>query len=189
MNDEAMISAIIRRDERVLSLCIQKYSRLLWKIAASVLNGAASAQDVEECVADVFIYLWQHPEKYDPNRAKLASWLSVIARSRAVDRYRRIVRNREIPLEDVIAGYMQSTAATADSQEEKNEKLRFCIGELEEKEKELIVRRYYYGQKPAQIAVALDMPRKQVENRLYHARQKLKKMMERQGGDRLYGKI
>ena len=48
---------------------------------------------------------------------------------------------------------------------------------MEEQEKELIIRRYYYEQKPAEIAVALDMPKKQVENRLYYVRQKLKKMM------------
>lgn len=64
------------------------------------------------------------------------------------------------------------------------EKLRFCMEWLEEKEKELLIRRYYYEQKPAEIAVALDMPKKQVENRLYYARQKLKKMMERQEGER-----
>ncbi|MDE6389243.1 MAG: hypothetical protein K2L82_15735 [Lachnospiraceae bacterium] len=66
-----MISAIEARDERMLAFVIQKYSKLLWKIAASVLINAASVQDVEECVADVFIYLWHYPEKYDPDKAVL----------------------------------------------------------------------------------------------------------------------
>ena len=82
MNDKKVISAIIRQDEQIFAFVIEKYSRLLWKIAASILINAASVQDVEECVADVFIYLWQHPEKYDPDRAKLSSYLSVVARSR-----------------------------------------------------------------------------------------------------------
>ncbi|MCM1027755.1 MAG: hypothetical protein NC432_15125 [Roseburia sp.] len=56
MNDKKIISAIAARDERMLAFAIRKYSRLLWKIAASVLINAASVQDVEECVADVFIY-------------------------------------------------------------------------------------------------------------------------------------
>ena len=51
----------------------------------------------------------------------------------------------------------------------------FYIAELDEKEKELIVRRYYYEQKPAEIALALDIPKKQIENRLYYAKQKLKR--------------
>ncbi len=99
LNDKKIISAIANRDEQMLAFVVQKYSRLLWKIAAPILINAASVQDVEECVADVFIYLWQYPEKYDPDKAKLSSWLSVIARSRAVDRYRQIIRKREISMD------------------------------------------------------------------------------------------
>ena len=58
------------------------------------------------------------------------------------------------------------------------EKLLSCIEELDEKEKELIIRRYYYEQKPAEIAVVLEIPKKLVENKLYYAKQKLKRMME-----------
>ena len=190
LNDKKIISAIAARDERMLAFVVQKYSKILWKIAASILINAASVQDVEECVADVFIYLWQYPEKYDSDKAKLSSWLSVIARSKAVDSYRRIARKREISMEEIVVenlGYAENSAADEEmySMEEANskDKLRSCIDELDEKEKELIMRRYYYEQKPAEIAVALDMPKKQVENRLYYVRQKLRKMMEKREGD------
>jgi RNA polymerase sigma-70 factor (ECF subfamily) len=191
LNDKKIISAITARDERMLAFVVNKYSKLLWKIAASILINAASVQDVEECVADVFIYLWQYPEKYDPDKAKLSSWLSIIARSKAVDSYRRIIRKREISMEEIVVeslGYAENnvTYGESHSMEEKHsrEKLRTCIEGLDEKEKELIIRRYYYEQKPAEIAVALDMPKKQVENRLYYVRQKLRKMLEKQEGDR-----
>lgn len=183
LNDKKIISAIVARDERMLAFVVQKYSRLLWKIAASILINAASDQDVEECVADVFIYLWQYPEKYDPDKARLPSWLSVVARSKAVDRYRRIARKREISMEEIVVenlGYAENSAADEEMEEMQ---LQSCIDELDEKEKELIMRRYYYEQKPAEIAVALDMPKKQVENRLYYVRQKLRKMMEKREGD------
>ena len=182
LNDKKIISAIAARDERMLAFVVQKYSKILWKIAASILINAASVQDVEECVADVFIYLWQYPEKYDPDKAKLSSWLSIVARSKAVDSYRRITRKKEIFIEEILVeslGYAENDAA-----DEEKDKLRSCIDELDEKEKELIMRRYYYEQKPAEIAVALDMPKKQVENRLYYVRQKLRKMMEKREGDR-----
>ena len=135
----------------------------------------------------MFIYLCQFPEKYDPEKAKLSSWLSVVARSKAVDSYRRIIRKKEISMEEIVVeslGYAENNAAYEEIEERHSrEKLRSCIDELDEKEKELIIRRYYYDQKPAEIAVALDMPKKQVENRLYYLRQKLKKMMEKQEGD------
>ena len=176
LNDKKIISAIINRDEQMLSFVVQKYSKLLWKIAASILINAASIQDVEECVADVFIYLWQCPEKYDPDKARLSSWLSMIARTKAIDRYRQNIRKRELPIEEIVAeGLTHAETAVIDAEKEK---LLSCISELDEKEKELIIRRYYYEQKPAEIAVVLEIPKKQVENRLYYAKQKLKKMME-----------
>lgn len=176
LDDKKIISAINNRDERMLAFVVQKYSKLLWKIAASVLINAASVQDVEECVADVFIYLWQHPEKYDPDKAKLSSWLSVIARTKAIDRYRQNIRKRELPMEEIAAeGLVHAEISIIDAEKDK---LLSCIGRLDENEKELIIRRYYYEQKPAEIAVVLEMPKKQVENRLYYAKQKLRKMME-----------
>ena len=176
MNDKKIISAIIDRDEQMFTFVVRKYSKLLWKIAASILINAASVQDVEECIADVFIYLWQYPEKYDPDKAKLSSWLSVIARSKAIDRYRQVIRKRELPMEEIVAeGLAHAEMEVLDAEKEK---LLSCIGKLDGMEKELIIRRYYYEQKPAEIAVVLDIPKKQVENKLYYVKQKLKKMME-----------
>ena len=177
LNDKKIISAITARDEQMLAFVVQKYSKLLWKIAASILINAASVQDVEECIADVFIYLWQHPEKYDPDKAKLSLWLSIVTRSKAVDRYRRIIRKREVSMEEIVTESLGYNAAmTAD---EEKEEILSCIDGLDEKEKDLIMRRYYYEQRPAEIAVALDLSKKQVENRLYYIKQKLKKLMEK----------
>ena len=176
LNDKKIISAIINRDEQMLAFVVQKYSKLLWKIAAPILINAASVQDVEECVADVFIHLWQCPEKYDSDKGRLSAWLSMVARSKAIDRYRQIVKKRELPIEEIAVESLICAEITETDAEK--EKLLFCIEELDEKEKELIIRRYYYEQKPAEIAVVLDIPKKQVENKLYYVKQKLKKMME-----------
>lgn len=176
MNDKKIISAIAARDEQMLAFVIQKYTKLLWKIAASVLINAASAQDMEECIADVFIYLWQHPEKYNPDKAKLSSWLSMVARSKAVDRYRKLIKSREISIEEIALENMGYEKAM--TEDEEKEELLSCMARLDEQEKELLVRRYYYEQKPAEIAVALNLPKKQVENRLYYVKQKLKRIME-----------
>ena len=71
MNDKKIISAIEARDEQMLAFVVQKFSKLLWKIAASILINATSAQDVEECVADVFIYLWRRSERAVRNGQKV----------------------------------------------------------------------------------------------------------------------
>ena len=71
MSDEKVVGAIKHGNEEAINHVITKYSKLMWSIASSILHNVASDQDIEECVADVFVYLWKHPEKYDPQRGTL----------------------------------------------------------------------------------------------------------------------
>ncbi len=93
MSDEKVVGAIKHGNEEAINHVITKYSKLMWSIASSILHNVASDQDIEECVADVFVYLWKHPEKYDPQRGTLKVWLSVVARSQAIDKYRDLSKN------------------------------------------------------------------------------------------------
>ena len=79
-----MARAVGNGDEEALGLVMEKYARLLWPIAAAVLKNVGSDQDVEECVADAFIYLWEHPGSFDPKRGKLKTLLCILTRSRAI---------------------------------------------------------------------------------------------------------
>ncbi len=177
MGDKKIISEIIKRNERVFEAVVNKYSKLLWRIIANILINASSACEVEECVADVFIYLWEHPEKYDPEKGKLSSWLSMIARSRAIDRFRKVMKEREVSIETIIAGN-ESFGISESEENESAEKLRECLNRLGDEEREIMIRRFFYEQKNKEIAIAMEMNPKQVENRIYNAKLKLKKMME-----------
>jgi len=177
LRDEKILSAVKNRDEKVMSGIIEKYSKLLWKVVSSILINAGSVEDIEECVADVFIDLWLNPDKYNPEKSKLSSYLSIMARTNAIDKYRQIARRKEVPIEEIVVTYKSEIIDGIIENEEK-EKLISLIKELEETDREIIIRRFYYGQKPKEIAVALDMQGKQVENRLYQTKLKLKKMIQ-----------
>ncbi|MDQ3435502.1 MAG: sigma-70 family RNA polymerase sigma factor [Actinomycetota bacterium] len=53
--------------------------------ANRVLRDPAAAEDV---VQDVFMHLWRKPDGFDPARGSIASYLTMMARSRALDRWR-----------------------------------------------------------------------------------------------------
>lgn len=80
MNEKKLIEGVRNRDESAAAYVIDRYSRLLWSAAAPVLRNIGTAEDLEECVADAFVYLWEHPEKFDPARGSLKSWLAMIVR-------------------------------------------------------------------------------------------------------------
>ena len=62
LNDEQMITAIKQGDETAINDVIKKYAKLMWFIASSILHKVESDQDIEECVADVLVYLWRNQE-------------------------------------------------------------------------------------------------------------------------------
>ncbi len=176
MRDEEIVRAIQAGDESAIRRAMDRYSKLLWSIASAVLHRTASVQDMEECVADAFIYLWQHPEKYDPQRGALKSWLSIVTRSHALDRCRVLARQNSVPLDEALAAG-HSSLMDGLLRQEGRDRLRAALRTLPELDQELLFRRYFWEQKPKEIALALGMPVKQVENRLYRSRQKLKEMM------------
>lgn len=176
MKDEALVIAIGNRQEMAMNEIIDRYSRLLWPIAAAVLKNVGSEQDVEEVVADAFIFLWEHPQKFDPKRGSLKSLLCIIVRSRAIDRYRELTRHSMLPLEETMLaenfGLQEQLL-----REETRRELLAAVKALGEPAREILVRRYYYGQKPREIALALDMTVKQVDNSLYRSKRQLRQAL------------
>ena len=178
MNDQQIYEAIKARDASAINYTMNKYAKLLWKIADGILSQAASEQDVEECVADVFIYLWNHPERYDPQRGKLKTWLTIITRTKAIDRFRTLSRHQTIELDETI---LSNDLDIADAIIVRDEckTLSKVVDTLEEPEHEIILRRYYYNQKPKEIALAMNYSVKQIENYLYRAKLKLRKSLKK----------
>lgn len=184
LKDEAIIAAIAAGDPEGMAACMKQYARLLWPIASAVLSSAGSEQDVEECVADAFIYLWEHPEKFDPSRGKLKTLLCVVARSRAVDRYRALNRRRTVSLEEVVLADsfgMQEALLEAETRKE----LAAAVQALGEPGREILIRRYYDNQKPREIALAMNMSVKQVDNSLYRSKRQLREVLAGKIGGKL----
>lgn len=179
MTDETIIAGIRRGDETIMDYVMNKYAKLLWTIASDVLKSVGAVQDVEECVADVFIYLWQNPGKFDPRRGRLKTWLCVICRTRAIDRFRSLSAKATAPLDDA-TWVEQLGLAEGLIETETRQVLLMAVEALPEPEREILIRRYYYDQKPRQIARAMHLSVKQVDNRLYRTKQKLRDTITRE---------
>ena len=177
LTENQMLAGLIAGDEHALDAAIQSYSRLLWGIARAVLHNVGTAEDMEECVADAFVQLWKSGATLSESRGSVKTWLCVAVKSRAIDRYRKIVQKSEIAFDEQISSSgMEIVDQTLDAVLQRE--LITAIQALGEPDREIIMRRFYYRQKPKEIALALDLPIRQVENRIFRVKQKLRAQLE-----------
>jgi RNA polymerase sigma factor (sigma-70 family) len=177
MDEKAITALLFARKEQALTELKAKYEGLCRRIAGNV---QASSEDVEECVADTFIYLWQHPEKFDSCRGTLKTLLCIVARSRAIDRYRELSRRSALPLEEAVLARSAGMQEVLLDQETRRE-LMTAVTALKEPDREILIRRYFRDQKPRQIALALGMTVKQVDNCLFRTKRLLRQTLEEKG--------
>ena len=177
MTEKQIILGLRAGNERALDAAIDQYSRLLWSVARPILNNIGTVEDMEECVADAFIQLWRNRETMVESRGGIKSWLCTVAKCKAIDCYRKAVKKSEISLDEQLSALGSNLFdQTLDAVLQRE--LLAAVNALGEPDHELLLRRYYYQQKPKDIALALDLSVKQVENRLFRAKQLLRNRLE-----------
>lgn len=173
MKEEQIRKAIANRDPEAIEWVMNQYARLLWTIAHSILHNVSN-EEIEECVADTFFTFWQHPESFQTERSSLKNYLATIAKNKAIDRYRKIIRKSEITYEEQIHSVDTEDVLLQLISKENVMELERMIYSFPELEREIMKRRFYNDQKPHEISEDLSLHVRQVHNKLYRSRQRLK---------------
>jgi RNA polymerase sigma-70 factor, ECF subfamily len=88
-SDALLAARLMAGDDRALADVFDQLASSVYGGALRVLGNGSAAQDV---VQDVFVELWSHPDRYDPEAGSLRTYLIVLARHRAVDLMRSELR-------------------------------------------------------------------------------------------------
>lgn len=179
---ERELARQVRQNPEVgLAAALEAYGGLVKATCRRAL-GEASPQDVEECVAEVFWRFYQSAATWQPERS-LKSWLCGIARHVALDKRRAMIRRPAVakPAEE-LAGIADPVDLVERLEAADRRRLvRECVGELAEPDRQIFIRRYFWGEKTAVIAAGLRLDVKAVENRLYRGRQRLRQALLERG--------
>src|SRR5882724_10941588 len=123
-DDTALIARLRGGDENAMADLYDRYSGIVYGVALRVLGDTSAAEDL---LQEVFLQLWRNPQTFDADRGRLAPWLAVIARNRAID----LLRKR--PMEDDIDEMPISTGVDLEDEASQRlavEKVRGILGQL-----------------------------------------------------------
>lgn len=84
--DNQLMERVQGRDSAALAAIYQRYIR---PVRAAITGVVSNGSDTDELADDVFIALWNAPEKFDRTKGTLLGWLITLARRRGIDRVRR----------------------------------------------------------------------------------------------------
>lgn len=175
MKDSEAILAFKVNDTLKIHEVIRQYSPLLFSVSYNILSILGTKQDIEECVSDVFIYLWQNPSSFNSEKGNLKSYLCLIAKSKSLDCYRRLAKTNHlhIPIEHIdLNAFSNLMEVDCDYT-----RLYDSLEQLTSKEKDILIRRYFEDEKPEEIAQDLGVSSKSIINNLYRSKAKLKKLI------------
>jgi len=102
------------RDPEAFTAAYRRLAPAARTAALSVLRDEPAAEDV---VQDVFCELWRRPEAYRPERGSLATFVYLLARSRAVDRLRSSAAAAAALHRDAVEAKFRPRAAEPTSEE------------------------------------------------------------------------
>ncbi len=86
LDDVALIGLIVQSESGGLSQLYDRYSRLVFSIAYSLVGDYSTTEEITQ---DVFVRVWERAGQYRPDQGKVSTWLISIARHRAIDMLRR----------------------------------------------------------------------------------------------------
>ena len=84
--ERVLIERLANGDETALADLYDRYASFVYALAMRTLIDQQAAEDVTQ---EVFVYLWQHPDRIEPGRGTLRGFLGTLTHRRSVDAVRR----------------------------------------------------------------------------------------------------
>ena len=166
--------------EILLQLLMDRYMGFVYSIVYKNIGLVASKEDVEETVSDVFVKVYNSLDKFDPNKGSEKSFIGVIARNTAIDRYRQIVGKDILflSLDDCLDKKDGDFSADKSylTKVERQMILEGVLG-LKEPDRTIVFRHYYLEETLSQIAKKIGHSPNAVQKRLKRSLKKLESVL------------
>jgi RNA polymerase sigma factor (sigma-70 family) len=180
VTDATLFRAVQDRRVGALDALYGRFGRPAYSLARRICVDEGLAEDV---VQEVFLAIWREPERFDPARGSVSSWLLTLVHHRAVDAVRREAGRRRhtvAPSEDgeewsgppgpgadvgaidaVVAGHV-----------------RDALAQLPAEQREALALAYYGGYTQREVASLVKVPLGTVKSRMFTAVKRMRVLLE-----------
>ncbi len=178
-DDVELMQRMAQGEEPALGELYDHYGRLVMSVALGVAGDRATA---EEVTLDVFLSAWQHAGDYDPSLSKVSTWLTRLARNRAIDRLRReavrpaghsVAFNEDAPIVRA-----SSDVDAAVDRLLTRQRVRAAVASLPVEQRQALALAFFQGYTHSEIAGLLDQSLGTVKGRIRGGMIRLRQLLE-----------
>jgi RNA polymerase sigma-70 factor, ECF subfamily len=177
-SDHDLVLALKNSDRKALETLYDRYSGLVYKLALRLLATEEAAADLTQ---EIFLALWNKPEKYQADRGSLSVFLSVMTRSQALNRLRSaksqqqlIQRFGRMAMPDSGDNPNLDRAALA----ELSQRVKSALKQLPEAQRQVLELAYYEGFSQSDITEKTGVPLGTVKSRSRQGLLKLRELLK-----------
>ena len=177
LDDEELTQRLSYRDLEAFRALYDRYGSLVY---STVLRVIRDSQIAEDMVQEIFLRIWRKPDSYLAQRGRFATWLTSVARNRAVDeirsrnrRFRHETASPEEQERDLPGPERDDPALTAELSDQRHLILN-ALAEIPKEQRQIIELAYFGGFTQQEIAERLDQPLGTVKTRIRLGMQKLR---------------
>jgi len=172
-----LIGAMAAGDRTAFEKLYLATSRKLFGVILRILRDREAAEDV---LQEAYVRIWENAGRFDPERASPITWMSTIARNRAIDVARR---RRPRPAEDVTAAERvvdpSPSALSLLGAAEDARRLDACLESLDPPHGQMVRLAYLDGLSRQELADRFDQPVGTIKTWLRRSLARLRDCMDR----------
>jgi RNA polymerase sigma-70 factor, ECF subfamily len=180
--DRDLVARAVTGDETAIARLYDRYATVLYTVAYRIVGERA---DADEVVIEAFAQAWREAGRFEPGRGSVAGWLTMIARSRALDLVRARSRRERItgtaaadqPEEPPAMGAWQGDPADSLDRSERRRQVLAALAELSPPQRKAIELAFFEGLSQSEIAERLNEPLGTVKTRVRLGMQKLRDLL------------
>lgn len=174
--DSDVVASLRTGNQDALGILYDRYAGLVYTVALQILNQRDEAEDLTQ---EVFVNFWKQA-KFDPERGRLSTYLSLLTRSRALNKIesrqsrQRVVERLALTDTDEFTGNTPLEAATISEQQTT---VQQALAQLSASQQQILELSYYQGLSQSQIAEQLNIPLGTVKTNARQGLLKLRKLL------------
>ena len=146
------------------------------KVCGYIRSRVNSVQEAEDLAADVFLKVFEKLESFDESKASLSTWIYTITRNTLTDYF----RTRKVFDEIQETSEYDSSVEESFCNAETLDALARALESLTERERDIIILRFYSGKTLREISMKMDISYAYVKVLQNKAFEKIKRFFENQ---------